>query len=97
MATWSAAWPANSWARSSASGASGSVSSVNVAQPTTRIGWLASEGIVLASGRQAVIAAFMGIYVAVTALSLPGGAVMALVAGGVFGLWVGMLAASFAT
>jgi uncharacterized membrane protein YdjX (TVP38/TMEM64 family) len=45
----------------------------------------------------AVIAAYMGIYIAVTALSLPGAAVMTLAAGGLFGLVTGTVAVSFAS
>jgi len=37
------------------------------------------------------------VYVAVTALSLPGAAVMTLVGGGIFGLWTGTLIVSFAS
>jgi pyruvate/2-oxoglutarate dehydrogenase complex dihydrolipoamide dehydrogenase (E3) component/uncharacterized membrane protein YdjX (TVP38/TMEM64 family) len=37
------------------------------------------------------------VYVAVTALSLPGATILTLVAGAVFGLWVGLLVASFAS
>ncbi len=44
-----------------------------------------------------VIGAFFGIYVAVTALSLPGAAILTLLAGAVFGLWVGTLVVSFAS
>jgi len=49
------------------------------------------------SHRFAVIAAYMGIYIAVTALSLPGAAVMTLAGGGLFGLAVGTVAVSFAS
>jgi pyruvate/2-oxoglutarate dehydrogenase complex dihydrolipoamide dehydrogenase (E3) component/uncharacterized membrane protein YdjX (TVP38/TMEM64 family) len=45
----------------------------------------------------AVIGAFFGVYVAVTALSLPGAAIMTLVAGAVFGLLVGTVVVSFAS
>ncbi len=44
-----------------------------------------------------VIAAYMGIYIAVAALSLPGAAVLTLAGGGLFGLVVGTLAVSFAS
>jgi len=44
-----------------------------------------------------VIAAYMGIYVAVTALSLPGAAVLTLAAGGLFGLTTGTVVVSFAS
>ncbi len=49
------------------------------------------------SNRGLVIAAYMGIYVVVTALSLPGAAVLTLAAGGLFGLTVGTVAVSFAS
>ncbi len=49
------------------------------------------------SHRFAVIAAYMGIYIAVTALSLPGAAVMTLAGGGLFGLVVGTITVSFAS
>ncbi len=52
----------------------------------------------LYSAHQAkVIAAFMGIYILVTALSLPGAAVMTLVAGALFGLLAGTVMVSFAS
>ena len=44
-----------------------------------------------------VIAAYFGIYVAVTALSLPGALIMTLAGGAIFGLWVGALVVSFAS
>ncbi len=44
-----------------------------------------------------VIATYMGIYIAVTALSLPGAAVMTLAGGGLFGLVVGTVVVSFAS
>jgi len=47
--------------------------------------------------RVLVIATYMGIYIAVTALSLPGAAVLTLAGGGLFGLVVGTLAVSFAS
>lgn len=49
------------------------------------------------SHRVLVIAAYMGIYIVVTALSLPGAAVMTLAGGGLFGLTVGTVAVSFAS
>lgn len=49
------------------------------------------------SHRFAVIAAYMGIYIVVTALSLPGAAVMTLAGGGLFGLVVGTITVSFAS
>jgi pyruvate/2-oxoglutarate dehydrogenase complex dihydrolipoamide dehydrogenase (E3) component/uncharacterized membrane protein YdjX (TVP38/TMEM64 family) len=44
-----------------------------------------------------VIGSYFVIYVAVTALSLPGAAIMTLAGGAVFGLWVGTLVVSFAS
>ena len=41
--------------------------------------------------------AFFAVYVAVTALSLPGALIMTLLAGALFGLWVGTLIVSFAS
>jgi pyruvate/2-oxoglutarate dehydrogenase complex dihydrolipoamide dehydrogenase (E3) component/uncharacterized membrane protein YdjX (TVP38/TMEM64 family) len=43
------------------------------------------------------LAAFFVVYVAVTALSIPGATVLTLAAGAMFGLWVGLLLASFAS
>jgi uncharacterized membrane protein YdjX (TVP38/TMEM64 family) len=45
----------------------------------------------------AVIAGYFAVYVAVTGLSLPGAALLTLVAGAVFGLWWGTLIVSFAS
>ncbi|MCJ8501506.1 TVP38/TMEM64 family protein [Desulfatitalea alkaliphila] len=45
----------------------------------------------------AVIAAYMGVYIVVTALSLPGAAVMTLAGGAMFGLLVGSVVVSFAS
>lgn len=45
----------------------------------------------------AAMAAYFVIYVIVTALSLPGAAVMTLVGGAVFGLWLGVVVVSFAS
>jgi uncharacterized membrane protein YdjX (TVP38/TMEM64 family) len=47
--------------------------------------------------RVPVVAAFMGIYIVVTALSLPGAAVMTIASGALFGLAVGSVAVSFAS
>lgn len=44
-----------------------------------------------------VLAAFFAVYVAVTAASLPGAAIMTLAAGALFGLVVGMVLVSFAS
>jgi uncharacterized membrane protein YdjX (TVP38/TMEM64 family) len=44
-----------------------------------------------------VIAVYMLIYIAVTALSLPGAAVMTLAGGAMFGFWVGFIVVSFAS
>ena len=49
------------------------------------------------SHRIGFIAAYMGIYIAVAALSLPGAAVLTLAGGGLFGLIVGTVAVSFAS
>lgn len=49
------------------------------------------------ANRFIVIAAYMGIYIAVTALSLPGAAVLTLAGGGLLGLVVGTLVVSFAS
>ena len=49
------------------------------------------------SYRFLVIATYMGIYIAVTALSLPGAAVLTLAGGGLFGLAVGTVVVSFAS
>ena len=43
------------------------------------------------------IGGFFLLYVAVTALSLPGAAILTLAAGAIFGLWTGTLIASFAS
>lgn len=45
----------------------------------------------------AISAAFFAFYVLVTALSLPGAAIMTIAAGALFGLWLGMLLVSFAS
>ena len=47
--------------------------------------------------RFAVIAAYMAVYIMVTALSLPGAVVMTLAGGAMFGFWVGVLLVSFAS
>jgi uncharacterized membrane protein YdjX (TVP38/TMEM64 family) len=44
-----------------------------------------------------VLGVYFAIYVAVTALSLPGAAVMTLAGGALFGLWTGLLVVSFAS
>lgn len=49
------------------------------------------------SRRFVVIAAYMGIYIAVTSLSFPGAAVLTLAGGGLFGLVVGTVVVSFAS
>ncbi|MDH3346593.1 MAG: TVP38/TMEM64 family protein [Desulfobulbaceae bacterium] len=43
------------------------------------------------------IAAYMGIYIMVTAMSLPGAAVLTLAGGGLFGLFIGTIIVSFAS
>lgn len=50
-----------------------------------------------ADNRLAVIAAYMAFYIAVTALSLPGAAVMTLAGGALFGFWAGFIVVSFAS
>ena len=50
-----------------------------------------------ANHRFAVIAAYMAVYITVTALSLPGAVVMTLAGGALFGFWVGLLVVSFAS
>ena len=50
-----------------------------------------------ASHRLTVIATYMAVYIMVTALSLPGAAVMTLAGGAMFGFWVGMIVVSFAS
>src|SRR3989339_802769 len=47
--------------------------------------------------RLLVVAAYMGIYIVVTALSLPGAAVLTLAGGGLFGLVIGTVAVSIAS
>jgi len=49
------------------------------------------------ANRILVVAAYMGIYIVVTAFSLPGAAVLTLAGGGLFGLVVGTVAVSFAS
>lgn len=49
------------------------------------------------SNRVLVVLAYMGISIAVTALSLPGAAVLTLAGGGLFGLVVGTVAVFFAS
>ncbi len=50
-----------------------------------------------AENRLAVIAIYMAVYIAVTALSLPGAAVMTLAGGAMFGFWIGFIVVSFAS
>ena len=45
----------------------------------------------------AVLGGFFALYVLVTALSLPGAAIMTLAAGALFGFWVALLLVSFAS
>ncbi len=52
---------------------------------------------VYAEHRVAVVGAYMVVYIAVTALSLPGAAVLTLAGGALFGLWVGTVVVSFAS
>ena len=44
-----------------------------------------------------VIASYMAVYILITSLSLPGAAVLTLLGGALFGLWIGTLAVSFAS
>ncbi|HEX8126895.1 MAG TPA: FAD-dependent oxidoreductase [Allosphingosinicella sp.] len=57
----------------------------------------AELGAFVESNPLAAVAGFFLIYVAVTALSLPGAAILTLAAGAIFGLWEGTLIASFAS
>jgi len=50
-----------------------------------------------AEHRAVTIASYVGIYILVTSLSLPGAAVLTIAGGALFGLWVGTLAVSFAS
>src|SRR5210317_2204461 len=50
-----------------------------------------------ANHRLTVIGVYMAVYILVTALSLPGAAVMTLAGGAMFGFWVGVLVVSFAS
>ena len=47
--------------------------------------------------RVATLAGFFALYVVVTALSLPGAAILTLAAGAIFGFWTGLLLVSFAS
>jgi len=49
------------------------------------------------ANREIVIAGYMGIYIVMAALSLPGAAVMTLLGGALFGFIVGIIAVSFAS
>jgi pyruvate/2-oxoglutarate dehydrogenase complex dihydrolipoamide dehydrogenase (E3) component/uncharacterized membrane protein YdjX (TVP38/TMEM64 family) len=44
-----------------------------------------------------VIGGFLAVYVAATALSLPGAAILTLTGGAIFGFWVGLIVVSFAS
>ena len=50
-----------------------------------------------AEHRVATLAGFFALYVAVTALSLPGAAILTLAAGAIFGFWTGLVLVSFAS
>ncbi|MEZ4526917.1 MAG: TVP38/TMEM64 family protein [Desulfobacterales bacterium] len=50
-----------------------------------------------ADHRLITTAGYMAVYILVTALSLPGAAVMTLAGGALFGLWMGLLVVSFAS
>ncbi|MAM87758.1 MAG: pyridine nucleotide-disulfide oxidoreductase [unclassified Hahellaceae] len=45
----------------------------------------------------AMLAGFFAVYVVVTALSIPGAAILTLAAGAIFGLWTGLVLVSFAS
>ncbi len=51
----------------------------------------------LARDPAALIASYFGVYVLVTALSLPGAAILTLGGGAIFGFWLGLLIVSFAS
>ncbi|MGW8288202.1 MAG: TVP38/TMEM64 family protein [Desulfobulbales bacterium] len=53
--------------------------------------------LIYADHRLLVIAAYMAIYIVITALSLPGAVVMTLAGGALFGFWLGVLVVSFAS
>ena len=57
----------------------------------------ADLGMLLEDRPLVIIGAFFLLYVATTALSLPGAAILTLAAGAVFGLWLGTLVVSFAS
>ncbi len=50
-----------------------------------------------ADHRLITIAGYLALYILVTALSLPGAAIMTLAGGALFGLWVGLVLVSFAS
>ncbi|MEE8432063.1 MAG: dihydrolipoyl dehydrogenase [Candidatus Desulfatibia sp.] len=50
-----------------------------------------------ANNRALTMGAYMALYIAVTALSLPGATVMTLAGGALFGVWAGLLLVSFAS
>jgi len=52
---------------------------------------------VYSKNRLLTVSAYMIIYIAVTALSLPGAAIMSLAGGALFGLWAGVVMVSFAS
>ena len=52
---------------------------------------------IYAERQVSVIGIYMAIYIIVTALSLPGAAVLTLAGGALFGLWVGIIVVSFAS
>jgi pyruvate/2-oxoglutarate dehydrogenase complex dihydrolipoamide dehydrogenase (E3) component/uncharacterized membrane protein YdjX (TVP38/TMEM64 family) len=54
-------------------------------------------GELYAQSPAAVIGSFLALYIAVTALSLPGAAIMTLAGGAIFGLSVGLIVVSFAS
>ncbi len=59
--------------------------------------WVGQFGEYIEQNRVLSTSVFFAIYVAVTALSLPGAAILTLAAGALFGLWLGLLLVSFAS
>jgi len=53
--------------------------------------------VLYAENRVLMVGAFIVLYILVTALSIPGAAIMTLAAGGLFGFWTSLIAVSFAS
>jgi pyruvate/2-oxoglutarate dehydrogenase complex dihydrolipoamide dehydrogenase (E3) component/uncharacterized membrane protein YdjX (TVP38/TMEM64 family) len=60
-------------------------------------GWLKDGMAWIDANPGLTLALYIALYIAFTGLSLPGGAILTLVGGSLFGLWVGILAVSFAS